>query len=139
MKFKLKKNAFLIISIVVFFIACSQKTYCTNGDCGAYWDGLAASILGAFGLFAGGAYIAWLANPLILISWLAYRKTKISLVTSILAFAFGLSFLLFDEIMVNEAGHYGEITGYEMGFYLWNLSFLIMIIGNVINLKNKSQ
>ncbi len=56
---------------------------------------------------------------------------------SIIAFTFGMSFLLFDEIIVNEAGHYGKITGYKIGYYLWNLSFIIMIIRNIISLKIK--
>ncbi len=138
MNLKLKKpNIFLLISIIVFIIACSQKIYCTNDNCGEYWSGFAVLISGIFGIFIGGACITWLANPLILISWLTFRKTKISLVASILAFILGVSFLFFDEIIINEAGHYGKITDYELGFYLWNLSFLIMIIGNVINLKKQ--
>ncbi|EIJ37922.1 hypothetical protein JoomaDRAFT_0896 [Galbibacter orientalis DSM 19592] len=137
---KLKsRNTLILISILIFIIACSQRIYCTNGNCGENWSGLAVLISGIFGVFIGGACITWLANPLIFISWLTYRKTKFSLIMSILAFSFGISFLFFDEIIINEAGHYGEITGYEIGFYLWNLSFIIMIIRNIISLKNKKN
>jgi len=137
---KLKNpNIFILVSILTFIIACSQKIYCTNGNCGEYWSGLVALISGIFGIFISGACITWLANPLILISWLTFKKTKISLVISIIALLFGLSFLFFDKIIINEAGHYGKITGYKIGFYLWNLSFIIMIIRNIISLKNKSS
>tara|TARA_R110001606_G_C15135602_1_gene623904 strand:+ start:188 stop:733 length:546 start_codon:yes stop_codon:yes gene_type:complete len=135
---KLKNpNILILISILIFIIACSQIVYCTNGNCGENWSGLAVLISGIFGIFIGGACITWLANPLILISWLTFKKTKFSLVMSIIALLFGMSFLFFDEIIINEAGHYGKITGYEMGFYLWNLSLIIMIIRNIISLKNK--
>ena len=135
---KLKNpNILILISILIFIVACSQKIYCTNDNCGEYWSGLAVLISGIFGVFIGGACITWFANPLILISWLTYKKTKFSLVMSILALAFGMSFLFFDKIIIDEAGHYGKITGYEIGYYLWNISFIIMITRNIINLKNK--
>lgn len=51
---------------------------------------------------------------------------------------FEIYFLFFEEIIINKGGFMGEITGYETGFYLWNLSFVIMIIGNIIRLKNKN-
>ena len=137
MNLKLKNpNILILISILIFIVACSQKIYCTNGRCGENWSGLAVLISGIFGIFLGGACLTWLANPLILISWLTFKKAKFSLVMSILAFSFGLSFIFFDEIIINEAGQYGKITGYQIGFHLWNLSFIIMIIRNIISLKN---
>jgi|GEM_PF-5151182 len=31
--------------------------------------------------------------------------------------------------------NYGKITGYDLGYYLWILSFLVMFIGNLLNYK----
>jgi len=117
--------------------ALSQKAYCTNNDCGEKWSGLAILISGVFGLFNWGATISWYANPFIFISWFTFKKNNISLIFSSLAFIIGISFLFFEEIIINEGGFYGKITGYETGFYLWNLSFIIMVIGNILRLKNK--
>ena len=119
---------------MLFAISLSQKTYCTNNNCGENWSGLSIVLSG---IFNGGAVICWIANPLILISWLKHKKPKISLIFSSLALIFGISFLFFNEIIINEGGFYGEITEYKTGYYLWNFSFVIMILGNILNLKNK--
>lgn len=128
---------FLTISILLWLVSLSQRAYCTNNDCGEKWSGLAIVISGIFGIFNFGATISWYANPFIFISWLTYKKYKVSLIFSLLALIFGLSFLTFEEIIINEGGFMGDITGYATGFYLWNLSFTIMIIANILNLTNK--
>ncbi len=131
------KNLHLIISIVFFLAALSQKVYCSDGDCGYLGGGLAALISGIFGVLAGGACLTWFANPIILVSWITSQKPKISIIFSLLALIIGISFSFFDEIIINEAGHYGEITGYRAGYYLWVLSFMSMVVGNILRLKNK--
>lgn len=140
MKFFKKYNyILLIISILFFVLACSQKIYCTDNDCAKKWSGLSALVYGVFGIFSGGIYMSWLANPLILISWLTFKNTKISLITSSLALILGLNFLLYNEILINEGGFKAEITGYKIGFFLWNLSFVVMILANLVAIKYKAS
>lgn len=129
----------LILSVLLFAISLSQKTYCIDENCGENWSGFAILFSGIFGVLSGGACFAWFANPLIFISWITFKKNKTSLIFSIIALIVGISFLFFDEIIKDEAMNYGKITGYNLGFYLWNFSFLAMVVANVIRLKNNQK
>ena len=61
------------------------------------------------------------------------EHTKLSLPLSLITTIISVSFLFFKEIMINEAGHFGEITGYKLGYWLWISSMIIMLIGNIKN------
>ena len=89
-------------------------------------------LLGWLGVFFGGAALTWLANPLIILSWImTKRNSKHALTVSALASLICLSFLLFDKVIDNEAGHYNEIISYQSGYWLWACSALTMAFGNL--------
>ncbi|WP_419699393.1 hypothetical protein [Mucilaginibacter sp. NFX135] len=116
-------------SIVIFLISLTQQCYCTTNSCGY---SIAAVFSGAIGLLLGGAGISWLANPLLLISWISInKKPKLSLITGFLAVIISFSFLFFSKIRSDEAGNYSQIISYELGYWLWVLSSLIMFAGNI--------
>lgn len=97
---------------------------------------------GFFGIFIGGACLTWLANPLLIVSWITFKKKKkISFLLSSIALLIGLSFLMFDEIIINEGGYYGQITGYRLGYWLWICSMITILIGNIYNqiIKKKTK
>ena len=133
------KQILLIISIGIFLLSLSQKTYCHNDNCGGLGSGFFLLILGWFGLFVGGAGFCWIANPLLILSWILIRvKIIASLILSGISTVIMISFLFFDKIMVDEAGHYGEITGYGLGYWLWMTSSLVTFVGSLlILLKTK--
>lgn len=105
----------LSLSISLLAIALTQKCYCTTGSCG---DSIAA--------------LCWLANPLLILSWIFIKNNKLSLIMSVLSTLIAISFLLFDEIIADEAGHYRRIIGYEIGYWLWVSSNGIMLFGNYL-------
>jgi hypothetical protein len=121
------------ISIVIFITSLTQNDFCTTRSCG---DSIASFISGFIGVFMGGATISWLANPLLFVSWGCFlsRSIKTSLIISLLALLLSLSFLTFKEVMVDEAGHMGQIISYQAGYWLWVLSALTMVIGNGVSL-----
>lgn len=120
------------ISIGIFIISLTQKTYCTPGDCSSWGAGFYAVVLGWIGLFVGGAFISWLANPAIIISWVfVCRNNMVATFFSGIATVLCFCFLFFDKIMVDEAGNYSQITGYQMGYWLWTLSSLVFFLGNI--------
>ncbi|MEO1051405.1 MAG: hypothetical protein AAFX87_12320 [Bacteroidota bacterium] len=61
-----------------------------------------------------------------------------SLILCLLSTLIALSFMLFDEIIDDEAGHYRKITGYELGYWLWISSNAVMLLGNILIRKNKN-
>lgn len=136
-KSKNKHNSlFLIISIVLFLLSLTQNAFYVN-DKEEYY-GFLVLIYGFFGVFDFGSGVSWLANVLILISW-GLNQKRISLYLSLCALTLGLSFLAFDEILMGTNDKYGKITQYDLGYYLWILSFLIMAIGNLFNYKKISN
>lgn len=73
-----------------------------------------------------------MANPLFLGSFYLFSFTKKydpTLILSILSSILAISFLQIEEIIQNESGTYGEITGYLLGYCLWAMSqFALPII-----------
>ena len=124
------KNSILLISISVFIFSLTQKCFCTASNCG---DSIVVLLFGFLGITTGGAAITWIANPALLISWIFIKKDlKKSLIASIVASTFAVSFLFFESVISDEAGHYSKIINYKIGYWLWLSSCLIMLIGNII-------
>ena len=140
MKEKYIIRIFTILSIILLLISFSQKAYCVDGNCGENWSGLMCFLLGIFSLIFSLSGISWLMNPLMIISYaIPLNKIKIKVAFSIAALIFGLSFLLFDEIIKYEAGHYGQITGYAMGYWIWILDAIVNLMGIlIVNYINKN-
>ena len=135
MEIKKIKKTTLTVAIALFAMALTQKSYCTGDECA---DSVASFFVGAFGFLLGGAALCWLANPFLLFSWILIKRNTTSTILSAIAFLIALSFLFFDEIIMNEGGHFGEITSYEAGYWLWLCSAFFTLIGNVlIGLKKK--
>ncbi len=96
------------------------------------WNGLICFIFGALVLLSDfpGPGISWFLNPLLITSYFISSKAiNFKLGLSVASVIFGLSFLLFDEIIKDEAGNYGKITGYALGYWLWILSAVVNLIG----------
>ncbi|MFQ3297850.1 MAG: hypothetical protein ACI921_001843 [Polaribacter sp.] len=131
-----KQKIFLLLSIGVFIISLTQKSYCSSyGLCDNY--GFLSFFFGWIGVFMLHIpAFTWLANPLLLGSWIFFRKKpKASFILSIVAFILMLSFLLVDEIISNEAGTKSKVVFYGLGYWFWLFSSFIMLIGNSIHWK----
>ncbi|MCH4554128.1 hypothetical protein [Aestuariibaculum lutulentum] len=131
-----ERHKIVFISLIIYLVSLTQKTYCVDNDCGDYWNGYYLLIYGWVGLIVGGAGYCWIANPLLILSWLLPKdKIKTSLIFSGISAFFAIIFLFFSEIMKDEAGHYGQITGYKLGYILWLISTLITFIGFIYLIK----
>jgi len=118
----------LIVSIALFVASLTQKCYCTTSYCG---DSFFIFLFGPLGFYLSLAGATWLANPLLITSWIKVSKEpKLSFWTSLLAATISLSFLLFKNVMDNENGDLREIVSYSLGYWLWLASCLSMLIGN---------
>jgi hypothetical protein len=135
------KGILVFVSIGFLISSFTQKCYCTTNLCA---DSLFVFLFGPFGFFMSWAGLTWLANPLLITSWVVVKRNpRLSLITSLLASILALSFLLFTKVIDDEGGDLSQIISYKQGYWLWVLSSLIMFIGNVIyffknDISNKS-
>jgi FtsH-binding integral membrane protein len=112
----------LSFSLFGFFLFC--KCYCIENDCTPSFFAL---LLGWMG------NISWLANPLLIIAWYRLSKRKSNTwIFGLLAILASLSFLWFNKVLINEAGHYSSITKLEIGYWLWLFSCAITFIGSTL-------
>jgi hypothetical protein len=125
---RLLNRIFLVVSIGLLLGSFTQQCYCTTNRCA---DSVAVFIFGIFGFFFSWAGVTWLANPLLIVSWLTIkRNSKFSFIASLVATIISMSFLLFNKIMDNEGGYLDEIKGYKLGYWLWVGSCASTCIGN---------
>ncbi|GAB0156996.1 hypothetical protein CHRYSEOSP005_22650 [Chryseobacterium sp. Alg-005] len=118
-----------LTGLIIFIISLTQTAVLTDkGSNGVH--ALVCLLLG-WAESSGGK--SWFANPLIFTSWifLLFKKTKISIVISLLATCLALSYLSADTITVDEAGHKSLIAGYGAGFYLWISSCVLTCVGGI--------
>lgn len=134
----------VIVFLISFLLLASSLTQ------SAYYVEGSGESVGSFSLVAFllgwvvmlGAGISWLANPILFFSWITMlrRKRKAAIILSILAVAFALSFLLFDEVVANEGGGKRDIVGYGAGYWLWLSSCGVNLIGNLaLNALNNKK
>lgn len=133
---KLAKNILFVASVVTFVISLTVP---------AYYDekspqgtlGIDLLWAGALGLFGG--YFCWLANPLIGFVWMSvWLKKPVRVICGAIAGSMlCLSFLRYDSILVNEAGHESPITSLGTGYWLWLSTPLLMLIYGLLDLTRK--
>lgn len=126
---KLKKYI-LIISITLFVVSLTQKSYCTSSSCG---DSIMLFLLGWIAAASGGVGLSWIANPLLIASWFLIKKNlKTAMFLSVCATLLSLFFLLFDSIADNEGGVKHPIISYKAGYWLWTGSSICMLLGTFV-------
>ncbi|MBU3013117.1 hypothetical protein KO506_17020 [Polaribacter vadi] len=133
------KKKILLLSIGIYIISLTQKSYCTSGGTCEYFSGLLNLIFGWIGVFKFHLpAFPWIANLILLISWKTfYKNTNISFILSILTFLTMLSFLFVDQIIVNDGSTKSKVIFYGFGYWMWLVSSFIMLIGNIIIYKKK--
>jgi hypothetical protein len=124
------KTFILIAGVGLFAISLFNICFCTDNGCRTSFE---AFLIGWLGMLTGGASLTWLANPLLVVCWILMAKNKKT------AWPFGLlstlvsiSFLKFQVIIENEAGHYNPITKIGSGYWLWLSSSLATFLGSLI-------
>jgi hypothetical protein len=123
------KTVVLILSFGLYLISLFNVCFCTESDCRISFEVL---LLGWLPMLTGGAAIAWLANPMLILAWLLLAKNKkVAWFFGLLASIICISFLKFKVIIENEAGHYTAIKTVGLGYWLWLSSCLTTFIGSL--------
>lgn len=138
------KKPFLIISILLYLISLTQDAfYVDNINHDAWSNSLVLLLVGWIGAIMGGyAALTWFANPLIFFSWLFFLKNvRVSFCLSLCSFILSISFLFFDNVITSEAPTFSKITSYEIGYWIWLLSILLIFLGSsiILILENKNK
>lgn len=123
------------ISVGLFLISLTQPAFSTDAQNPAAREPLSFALLitGWMGLVDGK--IAWFANPALLKGWRTAKEDARrieSLSFSLVALALALSFLLHDEIIVDEGGSKRAILSYCAGYWLWVSSISTLALGNLM-------
>ncbi|MBG9377906.1 hypothetical protein I5907_16820 [Panacibacter sp. DH6] len=132
------KTLVLIGGTGLFVLSLFNVCFCTDNGCRTSIEAL---LIGWLAMSTGGAAIAWLANPLLIVSWVLLTKNKKSAwLFSLTALLFCISFLKFQTIIENEAGHYNPIKRIGLGYWLWLSSCLTTFVGcltlRILKIKN---
>jgi len=125
-------NRSTVLSVVIFAAAMTQPAFYQNRAAEPVTHSIWLLLSGFMGVLIG--YFEWIANPLIVYSWICARRKHIreALLTSIAATALILSFLLrkkMDWPGVATDTH-PDIQGCAAGYWLWLASALAMVIGS---------
>ncbi len=124
-----------ILSALLFILALIFPTYEVENKSSDYMQGFGLLLVGWLSIFSGSLIICWLANPMLLMAWVL-PNFKIKRIFALAAVLCALYFLNFETMIINEAGHKGQITSYGLGYYFWVASMLIYFIGiTIISLK----
>ena len=129
---EIRKTKWIIIGISLFIFCSSLTQICFCFDKNTCLFGISLFRDGWLGLIFDGQ-ISWLANPLLIISWFTFKKyPKVSFIFSVFSVFFAFSFLLVRKIIIDEGGNVHYISGINFGYWLWILSILTMLFGNLV-------
>lgn len=129
------------LSVIVYIISLTQ--YVITVDYGltpiSSWQYLT---IGSVAIFGGGVleWLIWLANPLYIISIILFIKNyKLSMITAFLASFLAVIFSAWEEIRIDEKGLTSKIIHFELGYYLWVSSILLLTGGILIYFRHLSK
>lgn len=127
------------LSLLVFAISLTQNALVVNyNDEIKTASSLEYLFIGSIAFMGGGLLeeIIWLASPLCLLAIVFMMKDdKRAVLVSLIASALAISFSFWNEILGAESGTMAKIVSFELGYYLWLASILILTIGILIHYK----
>ena len=127
------------LCVLVFAISLTQNALIVNYNneirISSSFDFL---FMGGIAFMGGGMLeeIIWLANPLCFFAIkFLIKDDKKAVLLSLTASALAISFSFWNEILGAESGTMAKIISFELGYYFWVSSILILTIGILINHK----
>ena len=98
-------------------------------------QGDSSFLMGFVCLLFGFSYVAWYANPLVLLSiiLLSLNRSGMAVATSIASLILAATTFLIQKVPYNEAGHMANVVGYGLGFYLWIASISVVFLTSVLS------
>ena len=127
------------LSLLVFAISLTQNALVVNynNEINAA-SSLEYFFIGSIAFMGGGLLeeIVWLANPLSLVAIIfLIKNNEKAVLLSLIASGLAVSFSFWNEILGAESGTMAKIVSFELGYYLWLASILILTIRILIHYK----
>ncbi|WP_372392582.1 hypothetical protein ACCQ05_00580 [Xanthomonas sp. NCPPB 3582] len=87
-----------------------------------------------------GQCVAWISNPLFLLAWLCYllKVDKMAAALLVAACLIGLDTFRATRFDRNEAGHQVMIDHVGAAFYVWELSFVVLLVLVLMRISSTS-
>lgn len=98
--------------------------------------------IGSVAIFGGGVleWLIWLANPLYILSIILFVKNyRLSMITAFFASFLAVIFSTWEEIRIDERETSSKIIRFELGYYLWVTSILILTSGIFFYFNRRSR
>ena len=111
------RKIFLSLSLVLFVACLGFNSFCLEGT--RFGPGFGPLLLGGLLVFGGLGNMTWLANPLLLFSWIAVLNgsRQVAIYLSLSALAVSAMFLLAGTVGVEKGPM--DITCVGPGYWLW--------------------
>jgi hypothetical protein len=126
------------LSLLVFAISLTQNALVVNYNNEKAASSLEYLFIGSIAFMGGGLLeeIVWLANPLSLVAIIfLIKNNEKAVLLSLIASCLAISFSFWNEILGAESGTMAKIVSFELGYYLWLASILILTIVILIHYK----
>lgn len=128
----LYKKAILVVSILLFLISLTQTAFILDYKKSTAIPSIQVFLLGWMDIF-DSIHSPWLANPLLIISWIMlFKKTTTALISSFFACCLAFSFLSVTKEITTSDTISGYIISFGSGYWIWLSSstiFFIFILG----------
>ena len=123
------------ISLILYVCSLFQTgiTYLDYNGQGSFTS-IELLIVSGIGILGGGLleWVIWLANPFFFYSiYFIIKGRKEALYFVGFSGITALIFRTWNEILVAENGRNAAITSFDLGYYLWLSSFIVLLIGTV--------
>jgi hypothetical protein len=130
---KQRSQIIVCISVAVFIAAITQTAFYQERQPDTSVSAWTCLLLGGPGVLMVG-YIEWLANPLLLYSWISGIRGRQSQAAGVALAATLLIFYFLDRTNIEwplvERESSSKIVSLGLGYWLWLLSALTMLLGN---------
>lgn len=129
------KTFLLWVSISLYALSLTVKAF-------PYCKGYEAMLLGALGVFTmNPGNWTWLANPLLLLSWIFVfcSERTLATVSAALAVAVATSFLVCKGVILGADGEVQQFKHYSAGYWLWLTSTLCAVTSALSMKSNRAE
>lgn len=98
-------------------------------------------VIGLVCLFFGWSHVAWFANPTLFGAAFCHLTGRYRIALLLAAIALGLALFTFqlEEAPVNSGGSKEPIVGYQIGFYLWMTSIVLVLGSSLVQAFRSSR